>query len=41
VNGQYGQTYEIDVTLRFNVTDGEALRRHAWQIAAYDPNSDV
>ena len=37
----YGQTYEIDVTLRFDVTDGEAVRRTAWKLAAYDENSDV
>jgi hypothetical protein len=36
----HGQTYEIDVTLRFDVRDGEAVRRSAWELAALDVNAE-
>ena len=41
MNAQYGQTFEVDVTLRFDVHHGEAVRRVAWKLAAYDEDSDV
>ena len=41
MNATYGQTYEVNVTLRFDVHHGEAVRRIAWKLAAYDENSDV
>lgn len=37
----FGQTFEIDLTLRFDVTHGGAVRQVAWRLAAYDENSDV
>lgn len=40
MNAQYGQKYEVDVTLRFDVTNGEAVRRIAWKLAALEANHD-
>ena len=41
MNAQYGQTYEVELKLRFDVHHGGAVRRVAWKLAAYDENSDV
>ena len=35
-----GQTYEVEVTLRFDVHNGEAVRRIAWKLAALEVNHD-